>query len=491
MPSNIPSPSNKHIYAKLSLGLFVTCLLVYAIFWSGHHYSIDGVVYFQYAKVLLFHHTLSMDPLLHWGVDIPSGRWPIGLSLAYLPVLAVLSSTVFQGNDEITRIPYNPALEYDPAVLANPSYLYSSFLNPAITAFTAVILFFVCVRLGFSIKRACAATFAFGLVSPAAIYAKSDFAQPLASLLLLLTFFFVLDARDRGRSRLVIAGVFLGAAILARPEIIISPAPVIVGTAYFIRRNANSDRPLISLKYIPDLLALSVPVLAFVIFNQYLNFLRTGSWLSVGYNPVVEFTADPSAIGTALVGNLISPGRGILMFFPLGVLALAGIRRLVRQDRLIGCVLILVIISDLLLFAAWKDWTGGVSWGPRFFIPLMPYLTILAFMGYDSLTRVAGWLRRSLFIGLTAVGVLITLQGLLLNYKGYYRDAWISPLRATWSDMFDPTHFDIYWLQNMDSSQGITLWILLSGVALLCLIGKLWIDFFRRNEAIPVLNKTV
>jgi hypothetical protein len=236
-------------------------------------------------------------------------------------------------------------------------------------------------------------------------------------------------------------------------------------------------------------LALSVPVLAFLIFNQYMNFLRTGSWLSVGYNPGVEFTADPSSIGTALVGNLISPGRGILMFFPLSVLGLAGIRSLARQDRLIAWVLILGIVSDLFLFAAWKDWTGGVSWGPRFFIPLMPYLTILAFMGYDSLARVSCWLRRSLLIGLTAVGALVTLQGLLLDYKGFYKDAWTSPLLAMWSDMFDPAHLDIYWLQNIDSSQGMTLWIFLSGVALLCLIGKLWIEFFRWNNAIPVLNK--
>lgn len=33
------------------LAVFLTCLVVYSLFFSGRHYSIDGVVMFQQAKI--------------------------------------------------------------------------------------------------------------------------------------------------------------------------------------------------------------------------------------------------------------------------------------------------------------------------------------------------------------------------------------------------------------------------------------------------------
>jgi hypothetical protein len=56
---------------------------MYATVWSGHHYSIDGVIYFQYAKSVLFHGAFIMDPPIRWGFDISAPELSIGMSIAH------------------------------------------------------------------------------------------------------------------------------------------------------------------------------------------------------------------------------------------------------------------------------------------------------------------------------------------------------------------------------------------------------------------------
>ena len=205
----------------LQLAVGATCLLFYMLFWSGHHYSIDGVVMFQYAKALWFHHSFKMTPPVVWGsYQIAAPRWPIGMSLAYVPVLAVLSATIFAGDASFQQIPYKAGVAYNPELLSNRPYLYSSILNPVVTALSAVVLYELAIELGLSRRRAAASALIFGVASPAAVYAKLDFAQPLASLFLLAALLLLLRGqRGHSAGQLLWSGVSLGCSALVRPEV--------------------------------------------------------------------------------------------------------------------------------------------------------------------------------------------------------------------------------------------------------------------------------
>ena len=176
--------------------IFLTCSVVYFIFWSGHHYSVDGVVMFEYAKALLFKGSLFIDPPLIWGTRFVTSKWPIGLSILYMPVLAILASTVFRGDPHIFTIPNDPSSVYSSSLFFNRPYMYSAWINPLVTALTAVLVFSLGLSLGLTKRQSCIAALIFGLFSPAAAYARFDFAQPLASLLLLAAVLFFTQARN-------------------------------------------------------------------------------------------------------------------------------------------------------------------------------------------------------------------------------------------------------------------------------------------------------
>ncbi len=84
-------------------------------------------------------------------------------------------------------------------------------------------------------------------------------------------------------------------------------------------------------------------------------------------------------LGHALVGNLISPARGLLIYQPL--LALAVLAVIPQFARRIGVPLTVTLLiwfaAHLLVMSAFQTWWGGHCWGPRFFTELMPALTVL------------------------------------------------------------------------------------------------------------------
>lgn len=488
----------------LIIAIFSTCFLVYLITWSGHQYSIDGIVMFQYAKPLLFDHSFVMNPPVRWGEDFYISKWPIGLTLAYIPVLKILSLTVFSGNNVIRQIPYDPSLIYNFKLLENRPYRYSSFLNPTITAASAVILYFLCRRLGLSNRKSVAAALVFGLASPAAAYAKFDFAQPLASFFLLLTFLFLFRARQGANSDLIIAGMLLGLAIITRPELSLL-SPIFIGAVYFIGDKSSGKRNTLRPNQIKQLISFVIPIVLFFLLNQYVNYQRFGSWLSVGYNPSGEFGFSIKNILTALSGNLISPGRGIFLYYPLSVLSFWGFRRLFREDRFAAWIFSTFILCSLFLYSTWKDWGAGISWGPRFFIPIIPYLTVLGFLGISLIQENARQYKTVLISGLIILSWIVALQGLLFNFLGFYANLDLpqqaipqgnynfspqnSPIIMGWSQIGQPLEYDIYWIKAdlISSGEGKHLILLFCGLFALGYAYRSWRSFFSSSD-LPVCS---
>jgi hypothetical protein len=328
------------------------------------------------------------------------------------------------------------------------------------------------LELEFSERRASAAALVFGLASPAAPYAKYDFAEPLGSLFLTLAVLFLMRARRRSPTNLLVAGLVLGCAILTRPEILIMSTPVLVLATFLLRGNSQQVGRSLSNRMM-NVLSFSLPVLAFVALNQCINYLKFGSWLSAGYSPTAEMTFYLPSVIKALVGDLVSPGRGIFVFFPLSIMAVVGIAALFQRDRWLSGLFTGLIAAALLLYATWKDWGGGLSWGPRFLIVLVPCLTLLAFTSYDSLKQCLGRYGVLLFGVLVFLGLLASFQGLAFNFLAFYGDLHIpqsvidrgeysflpenSPILMGWGGIANISIYDMFWLQKNGVNPGRNL----------------------------------
>ncbi|HEV8268930.1 MAG TPA: hypothetical protein VGR00_11865 [Thermoanaerobaculia bacterium] len=105
-------------------------------------------------------------------------------------------------------------------------------------------------------------------------------------------------------------------------------------------------------------------------------------------------------LGAGLYGLLLSPGRGLVFFAPVVLLAPFGLRR----RRAAAWVLALGAPAVLaLVIARWFVWNGGSCWGPRYLLAVLPLLAAPAVLAPAGLLRAA-----------FALGALLNLPGVLV-----------------------------------------------------------------------------
>ena len=108
----------------------------------------------------------------------------------------------------------------------------------------------------------------------------------------------------------------------------------------------------------------------------------------------------------ALAGNWISPSRGLLVFCPVLLLCVAGWRDLARRDRPLALALAGLIGVHWILISLYIDWTGGYSYGPRYFADLVPVFVLLLLPVLGEWPR-----RRGALVALAAISFAIHFRG--------------------------------------------------------------------------------
>ena len=108
---------------------------------------------------------------------------------------------------------------------------------------------------------------------------------------------------------------------------------------------------------------------------------------------------------------LIGPNKGLLFYFPLLPIAVAGLVFCTRQrrTRAAGLSLAAVAAGMWLLYSGWWAWDGSHGWGPLFLVPLLPLLAAPAGLAAE---RSKGFRLAALLLG--GGGVLVNLLGVLV-----------------------------------------------------------------------------
>lgn len=443
---------DKNLVPTLSISLLTYYLLIL----GGHQYSIDGVVMFQAARTLWQQHSLHFSPVLQWGAPIYTSKYGPGMTLAYLPLMFAFSLV----RPALLDVSWDPTLAYDFRLLHTQLYFYSSILNPIIATLIGVVVYFLARELRLSLRWSVLAALATGMASPLAVYARLDFAQPLDTLCLVSAIWLIVRGVRQQRVRhFAAAGICIGYGILTRFDFLLF-LPWLLGVALLTDRNEDIDRS----DRLRRVFALTVPSAAGMFLYLASNVIKFGSPLNFGYN--LAFGLDTLLV--SLPGFLVSPGRGILLFFPLSWLMIPGLMTLDRQNRVLALALAGIIGTEFLYFGIWDIWWGGWSWGPRFLLPLVPLIAILACLWAAASTQVgaAGQRRRRILFGiLFVVGVIVSLNGILFDflqfYLNYYGNVvkvgerasdqfWLigSPLFAGWNFSTDSNKYDLVWLTN-------------------------------------------
>jgi len=182
-------------------------------------------------------------------------------------------------------------------------------------------------------------------------------------------------------------------------------------------------------------ISFSIPVLAAGLLSLGWNGLRYGSIWDSGYVASESFSAPWL---TGITGLLVGPARGIVWYSPVLLLGIGGVGWFWRQARWVLGVVLAITLVYVGVYGKWYMWHGGYSWGPRFLLPLLPFLALLMGPAWQGAVERQRWGRtgRLLIVLLVMLSTVVQWLGLLIPFS-LVQD-WLA---ATVEPLFAPETF--------------------------------------------------
>jgi hypothetical protein len=395
-------------FAFLLFGLLLAC---YLFTYTGLIDSSDGLAIFSTTDSLVRRGQVDSNQLLWMGLQQgsfgPDGelysRKGVGLTLLLLPLVWLAHLWPTLG-------------------LVQSALL----LNPLLTAHTAVLIYRAGRRLAWSPAAALASGLIFGLASMAWPYTQGLFSDPACGWGLLGSVYGLLAHQQSGRKRYLLgSGLAWAVAYLTRP-INLMTLPIFLlgllfvfrscqpagdqtgsGAAAFVAALQRHWRPLITFL---------IPVVGAGLVSLWWNWVRYGNIWESGY---VESETFSAPWGEGLYGLLLGPARGLFWYNPVLLLAFLGIGWFWRHTRVLFAILLTIGLFYVLVYSKWYMWHGGYSWGPRFLVPLLPFLALLCGPAWAHWVERpgAGWPGRFAFFLLVGCSVAVQWLGLFIPFS--------------------------------------------------------------------------
>lgn len=388
----LPAPDRptRALDTRLRLLLCGILLAAYMVVYTGLPDSIDSSATLAAAASFLKHGTPDITI--------------IGSSEALLPPLARMGSFGVDGllyaKKGITpSLAVLPLATLAQAVPFLPLRAAAMLLNPTVTALTALLIYTFARWLGYHPRTAFVTALVYGLATFALVYSATLFGEPLAALLLLAALMAAHRYRQEGDSKwLLVAGVALG--LLSGVNLTYLVMAPLLGLYAF-----GPDPRRWQFSHLALMIAPFAIIIALLLAY---NGARFGSLFESGYN-FAEGEGFTVPFGEGLFGLLLSPYRGIVWYNPVLLLSIPGALLLRRKNASILAIILALVIAQLLAYASWWSWHGGIVWGPRFLIPVTPLLALLLLPVIERLPN------HRLF---TAAFVLLGLLSLLMQLMG-------------------------------------------------------------------------
>lgn len=406
-----PSRQGASVSNRRSFLVFLTACSLYLFTSSGYIALADANTMLGVTRSLLTHHQVYVDASL----GVPGvgyhyySIYGIGWSGAVLPLY--LLGMILEHRVHVVDQGGLPMF-------------FASLLNPALMAVAVSLVYAFVVHLTQSLRAGLAVAGAFALATPAWPFTKEGFSEPLVLTCLLGGVYLLRHGIVLSPARAIFGGMLLGLAILTRldagPEVVVA---LCYGLAPADRRKRLGSCSLLLLS------VLTVGSL-YLAYDQ----LRFGSVFRTGYEYLGYGTSFHRSLldaGTALVDEVIDPTRGLLWFVPTTVVSVAAFPGFLRRWRseaiLTLCMFLVAGIEHANIFISWE---AGWTWGPRFLVPILPFLCLPLSVAASS----RQW--RPWLAFFSIVGFAMNVPAVLVTYTRYFYASAADPGTGPWPSLF-------------------------------------------------------
>lgn len=317
-----------------------------------------------------------------------------------------------------------------------------------VTATTGALVYFCARALNYAGTTAVIAALLFGLTTNAWAYSKTFFPGVLlACWFAWVTLCLIAFWRSGGRGRLLwLAGIVAGAigavltknaAVMALPALIVALLPDVLRV---------KQRPALA-RLTDALLLIGVILLAAVIYIEPLYDFAIAT-----VSPLLErLTSRDLYARDAIHSYLFSAGGSVWGTSPVLLGGLIGAMWLLRRGKrriVWGCALLLVSYAVGYGVLTGPHWFGGLSWAPRFMLPLLPVLMLPVMPLIHRATERGAW-------GWRVIVLLLAIYGLWIQFVA------VSLPWLRYPDVLPPQADGlISWLPGMNAAQYFR-WVIL------------------------------
>jgi hypothetical protein len=283
-----------------------------------------------------------------------------------------------------------------------------SMINAILTAFSCVMIYhFALDRLNFRSSTGLFLAAGFGLSTIAWYYSEDFMSEPATTLFLLSAVYFTTNPNKESKKiSLLIAGIFLACAVSCRLATLLAVPGFI-----FYHWIMWKDQQKVS-EIGADIFRAALPVAVALIIIMAYNYVRFEDIFESGY----EKGGFGGRFLVGLFGILFSPGKSIFLYNPLTIFGCLAFKRFIAVNKKVALFFSWLIVSHLLMFSSWHSWPGGMGWGPRLMLVVMPYLIIPVGYLWEAFTKE---IKLALLVALV-LGVVVQISSITVNISRYY-----------------------------------------------------------------------
>lgn len=409
--------------------LFFFLLSIFLLTSGGRIAGSDETAFFLETQSVVENFSLAIpDQIVNNGAYGPDGKYYLGAGLGFT-VVSIPFYLAGKMASILLPLPESYGMFVHKAVY--------SLINVFLCALAGVWFFHLGLLFGYRRNIALILSLALMLTTNLFVYAKSAMREPLLTLLLILLLWALVKYRLERKNRYLHLAGFAVLFLMHTKITYVLVVPLALGYVLYagrigIPRENRWIQTMVRSFRFPSLWILCGWVLAGVLLVFLYQYAMFGNIWASGYSQRNQSFSTPLFVG--LYGLLFSSGKSLFLYAPVTLLVFAGAKRFFDEFRAEALFMLGVVLVVLLIHAKYFAWAGDGSWGPRYLIPVIPYLVIAGGTVVEGLFRSPRKYPRWILYGLMLVGLWIQIGGSAVYFGSYLRYIGEYPFQKEFQD---------------------------------------------------------